>query len=103
MMVQYVAFEIDRGNLRVGHRPTALRLCGEWTDTLSQARPGFRIAPAFRHTGNYVITDNTDGATVTELDNFLIDQLRRRFAVFSAVDFMTWFNELGAVLAFGPD
>src|SRR2546428_561817 len=101
-MVQYVAFEIDRGNLRAGHRPSALQLCTEWSNILSRARPSFRIESAFRHTGNYIMTDSTDRAGLAEIENFLVDQLGRRFAVFGSVDFMSWVNQLGAALASGP-
>lgn len=77
----------------------AAQLCAEWNRQLTGT--GLRITPAYRHTGNFLMTA-TDTVPTTELSQIVSEALVGRFAVFSTEEFLDWLPRLKIALASPP-
>lgn len=99
---QFVLFGVNYGNIGGrGSRIPVIELCKKWNTAFTQMQCALHVLPGFRHTGNFFLISEKEFPTSFIKEQFT-KQIGGQFAVFTAKEFLGWFNQLKIALASAP-
>lgn len=96
--MDFVLFAVNVGNVsRHRDRPSADKLCEEWSRKLAQEAGSLCIQSVYGHTGNFFLRSLSD-LDIAQVSEILMNSLKQRFAVFAKVEFLAFVKALDATL-----